>query len=222
MLLSIETTPDPLPIVDDWTMTADGSIAVVRGRDYHVDWQAPDGRWTSSPKMPFDWQRADDARKQALIDSAAKAEQESNEKRAAAQAEASTTSGGARGGSGGRGGGGGGGGGRANPLQIPNVAARPQIADLPDYFPAFERGAVSSDLDGNLWIRTTTMVQGRPVYDIVNRRGELFDRIQLRVPHDRGLRSRRCLHGRERRRRRRTSRTGESEMSSTHSAVRRS
>ena len=40
-------------------------------------------------------------------------------------------------------------------------------------------GAVLVDVDGNLWIRTTTMVDGQPVYDIVNRRGELFDRVRL-------------------------------------------
>ena len=36
-----------------------------------------------------------------------------------------------------------------------------------------------ADADGNLWIRTTTIVEGQPVYDIVNREGELFDRVQL-------------------------------------------
>ena len=53
-------------------MTPDGTLAVVRGRDYHVDWLGADGRWTSSPKMPFDWQRVSDARKEALIDSTVK------------------------------------------------------------------------------------------------------------------------------------------------------
>jgi len=38
---------------------------------------------------------------------------------------------------------------------------------------------VRADAGGNLWIRTSTIVGGEPVYDIVNRRGELFDRVQL-------------------------------------------
>jgi hypothetical protein len=38
---------------------------------------------------------------------------------------------------------------------------------------------VAADVDDNLWIRTTTVIDGRPVYDVVNRRGELFDRVQL-------------------------------------------
>jgi len=61
----------------------------------------------------------------------------------------------------------------------PNVAVRPALGDLPDYMPPFTEGAVRADADGNLWVRTTTIVGGRPVYDIVNRRGELVDRVQL-------------------------------------------
>jgi hypothetical protein len=59
------------------------------------------------------------------------------------------------------------------------IDGRPSLGDLPDYWPAFVRGATRADADGNLWIRTTTTVKGQPVYDIVNRRGELVDRVQL-------------------------------------------
>ena len=60
-LVSMEVPVNPLPLVDDWTVMSDGSVAVVRGRDYHVDWLGKDGRWTSSPKMPFTWEHLDDA-----------------------------------------------------------------------------------------------------------------------------------------------------------------
>ena len=40
---AIETTYYPLPVVDDWAVTSDGTIAIVRGRDYHVDWLRGDG-----------------------------------------------------------------------------------------------------------------------------------------------------------------------------------
>ena len=52
-------------------------------------------------------------------------------------------------------------------------------SDLPDYKPAFAPGSTRVDVDGNLWIRTSQNVDGRPVYDIVNRKGELIDRVQL-------------------------------------------
>jgi hypothetical protein len=53
--------------------------------------------------------------------------------------------------------------------------------DLPDYKPPFGQGAVRADADGNLWIRTIQPkpVPGGPVYDIVNRAGELVDRLQV-------------------------------------------
>ena len=41
------------------------------------------------------------------------------------------------------------------------------------------RRALRADADGNLWIRTSTIVNGQPVYDIVNRRGQPTDRLQL-------------------------------------------
>ena len=159
-LTSIENTWDPLPVIDEWTMLSDGSIAVVRARDYHVDWLSADGHWSSTPKMPFDWQRVSDERKQALIDSAVAAWQAGFDR-----------SGRGRGGRPPDG----------TPPAAPNVAVAPKLADLPDYVPPMEWGerSVRADADGNLWIRTTTRVGGQPVYDIVNRRGELVDRVQL-------------------------------------------
>src|SRR5436190_22312719 len=61
---------NPLPIVDEWAVLADGSVAIVRGQDYHIDFVNPDGSLTVSPKIPFDWQRLSDEDKTAIIDSA--------------------------------------------------------------------------------------------------------------------------------------------------------
>jgi hypothetical protein len=179
LLKTIETTPDPLPLVDDWVVMRDGSLAIVRGRDYHVDWLDGNGRWSSSPRMPFDWQRVDDSRKQVLIDSAVADWQKTFDRVAEARRSGGggAAAGRGAGGSGGRGGGGGGGGGGSD--IAPNIAVRPSLNDVPDYFPPFKLGASRADDDGNIWILTTAIVNRRPVYDIVNRRGELFDRVQL-------------------------------------------
>src|SRR6185436_12943546 len=67
--MSVTMEMNPLPLVDDWAVLSDGSIAIVLGRDYHVDWVNPDGTLTVSPKLPFDWQRLSDDDKIALIDS---------------------------------------------------------------------------------------------------------------------------------------------------------
>jgi hypothetical protein len=53
-------------------------------------------------------------------------------------------------------------------------------ADLPDYRPPLPAGAVRADADGNLWIRTLPPkpTPGGLVYDIVNKDGEMIDRLQ--------------------------------------------
>ena len=57
--------------------------------------------------------------------------------------------------------------------------------ELPDYRPAFTPGSTRVDADGNLWVRTSHNVDARPVYDVINQKGELIDRVQL--PQNRSL-----------------------------------
>jgi hypothetical protein len=60
---------NPMPTNDDWAVLSDGSIAFVRWIDYRIDYLNPDGSWTSSPKIPFDWQPMSDSAKHRLVDS---------------------------------------------------------------------------------------------------------------------------------------------------------
>ena len=57
----------------------------------------------------------------------------------------------------------------------------PTVAD----FERIVAAATRADADGNLWIRTSQNVDGRPVYNVINRKGELIDRVQL--PANRAL-----------------------------------
>ena len=195
------TAVPPLPI-DDWAVLADGSIAVVRGRDYHVDRLNADGSWSRGPRIPFEWERLDDSTKAALLDSVATAMQVNMDSMQArltrtgpqtgpagntASAGRDGTGGGAivmtftgppPGGAGERGPGAGGGGPQTVSFPAPQVV-KANLADVPDYRPPFRQAAVRADADGHLWIRTTKMVDGRPVYDIVDRDGQLIDRVQL-------------------------------------------
>jgi hypothetical protein len=50
---TIESVLNPLPLTDDWAVLADGRVAIVRGLDYRIDYLHPDGRWTSSEKLPL-------------------------------------------------------------------------------------------------------------------------------------------------------------------------
>jgi hypothetical protein len=67
--IRVVSNMNPLPQGDDWAILPDGTIALVRGRDFHVDWVGPQGI-TSAPKIPFDWERLTDEGKVAFIDSA--------------------------------------------------------------------------------------------------------------------------------------------------------
>jgi hypothetical protein len=49
----VRVTPIPLSPEDAWGVAADGSVAVARTGDYHLDWYAPDGTVRSGPSIPF-------------------------------------------------------------------------------------------------------------------------------------------------------------------------
>jgi hypothetical protein len=206
---------NPLPQGDDWALLADGTIALVRTSDFHIDWLHPDGTRTSSPKIPFNWERLTDEAKVAFIDSAKVAMEKARASgqlgfggatqlvtrgaidgpgdasrrdgprgdsarsgSTSAPAPASNTPAGTTTATSGSNGtvtvfGPGGAGGPR--LELTMVAP----SELPDYKPAFIPGSTRVDTNGNLWIRTSQNVDARPVYDIVNQKGELIDRVQL-------------------------------------------
>ncbi len=197
------STINPMPVVDDWALLPDGTIAVVRGRDFHIDWFHPDGTETSTAKIPFDWQRLTDDQKVAVLDSAKQVLEKRRADRMAALTQTRTATGAgtqnrvtASGGDAGGGAGMGGmvmivrrddaGGGAAPPMRggsaeqitMPPMQFVPPY-ELPDYRPAFTVGATKCDEQGNLWIRTSQATGGRPIYDVVNDQGVLVDRVQL-------------------------------------------
>lgn len=187
--ISISSLINPLPVVDDWTITSDGAIAFVRGKDYHVDFVNPDGTRVSAAKIPFDWQRMTDEDKVAFIDSVKAARE-----RLGANAPTPLTGAPPAGGGGGApnvqifigpGGPGGGSGGAARPgTGTPQFNFIP-ANELPDYKPPFFAGSVRADTEGNIWVRTipTAAIAGGPVYDVINRKGELVERVQVPANH---------------------------------------
>ena len=186
---------NPLETVDEWAMLSDGTVALVRGSDYHVDFVRSDGTHYSGAKLPFDWRPVSDAEKQHIIDSARTALD-------AVVSQAMTRGGvpagndaliGAM---------------EALVLNISGAApiaaqqqntrtysaaerAQPAVAyevgpldDIPDYYPPIRQGAAIGDADGNLWILPATSAQsenGELVYDVVTIRGELSERVRLPV-----------------------------------------
>jgi hypothetical protein len=188
--MTVSMIVNPLPTVDEMVVTSDGSIAIVRGRDYHVDWIRPDGAKESSPRMPHNWQRLSEEEKVTFLDSLKAA----RERLLASQPQpagpqpggATTTTTGPDGQTrqqttmvvgGGPGAVLGGGPMGMNSRNVTWVPAN----ELPDYKPPFFNGMVRADGDGNIWILTipTRGFPGGPVYDVINAKGELVDRVQV-------------------------------------------
>lgn len=125
------TKLNPLPQADDWALLSDGTVAVVRVLDYHVDWYTVDGKHVASEKLPFDWKQLMDDDKAKLVDSL-KVAADAYTKQMAAQ----TANGG------------------NNAFRI---AFEPvEASKLPDYYPPIRAGSTHADADGNLWILPAT------------------------------------------------------------------
>ncbi|MDB4913986.1 MAG: hypothetical protein JWM95_1630 [Gemmatimonadetes bacterium] len=178
---SFNVQNNPLPVVDDWAVLSDGTVAIVRGSDYHAEFIDAAGVRTVSDKIPYEWQRLTDDDKSRILDSAKVV----LEKRRVAMPSA--------------------GGGRAPqmmtmtsegpstglpPVRVagaaPDSASLPPlvmvpISELSDYKPVFGVGAIRADSDERLWVRTipTTPTTGGALYDVIDKSGKLVDRIQV-------------------------------------------
>jgi len=188
----------PISTIDDWTVLPDGSVAILRGADYHIDWiEAAAGTRSSSPKMPFDWKRLTDDDKTAIVDSVRKLLEGQLQRSGSGNANVAA-------GPGGHGGVGiptghsmtimpiGGDDGAPQPKitapPTPQVAQLVEPSELPDYYPSIlQAGEMRADFDGHVWILPSTSTQaGRGLlYDIVDRRGEIVERVRL--PEGRAL-----------------------------------
>jgi hypothetical protein len=163
-IMRVMQVVNPMPLTDDWAVLSDGTIAVVRGREYRVDFVDVSGHISPGAKIPFDWERMNDDAKTAIIDST-KAEMAKRAALAAARDSAA---------------------GRIPPQPPPGFPALPpmqlefvSIDELPDYRPAFRQAAARGDADGNLWVRTSKISNGGPVYDVINNKGVLIDRVAI-------------------------------------------
>jgi hypothetical protein len=156
----VQFFPQVFDTGDDWGLLSDGTIAIIRAGNYHVDWIQPDGTRASSGPVKWQWVRLDEDRKAAIVDSLTRMSAKSD----------STA---------------------MNNARVNNPNARmirqtvvPTTAELPDYFPAIVPQAARPDRMGRLWVReytpaTTSPERERLVYDVIDRKGNIADRIQL-------------------------------------------
>ena len=50
--MKMQTKSIPFPLIDDWVMLPDGTLALIRGADLHIDLIAPDGKRRASAAIP--------------------------------------------------------------------------------------------------------------------------------------------------------------------------
>lgn len=117
---------NPLPQADDWALLSDGTVAVMRVLDYHVDYYSPDGKHVASEKLPYDWKQITDEDKTKLVDSLK------------SMANAVMNRGGQN---------------NNGPRMIIEPIAAEK---LPDFYPPVRQGSSIADRDGNLWVLPTT------------------------------------------------------------------
>ncbi len=182
----VTTIIQPVPTEDSWAVLSDGTLAFVRGRDYHVDWVLPDGSTKSTDKLPFDWRRLTDEEKQKLADSA-KVVWDSlmtiRNRRVNTPVNNAGRGDGGDGASAGHGRSGGGVEPSGQAGSIQRMISVP-LSEIPDYFPPIHRNAAMPDLDGNLWVLTTTTAQslhGELVYDVLNPARGLYERVRMPI-----------------------------------------
>jgi len=175
---------DPVPLVDEWVVLPDGSLAVVRSEGDRIDWFDAEGRQLASSAVDFVRRPWGHAEKVALVDSV-RAElarvrlASGNASIVYGPPEEFVDKSKLR---------------RLSVFRahaINNAAAAAAYAgrlsapalhvlgpeDLPDTLPPFAPGDVRADRAGNLWIRTRATEDGRAIYDVLNRRGQRIARI---------------------------------------------
>lgn len=157
--ISVDIVLDPTATGDEWAMLSEGTVAIIRAHDYHIDWIDPDGTRRSTPRMPMDWRRITDARKQFVIDSM-QPTLDSLAKRTPPMTVQSPD-------------------GPRNTTY--NYSVIPP-AKFPDYEPPIAPNSVRADPDGYVWIAPRTSAgakDGGLLYDVVNRKGEIVERVQF-------------------------------------------
>jgi hypothetical protein len=173
-----QVRPALFPFFDDALVMSDGTLAVLRAREYRLDFIAPDGRRTAGPRIPFSWRRITDAERQHVLDSVNTRTQRLYDSLLALRASGAPVRNTAVMnsilGPGGRG--------TATP-----PPALQEASDVPDYHPPTARAPMLVDADNHVWLRPSPAVPNTAidVWDVIDREGRLIERV--RVPIDRTI-----------------------------------
>lgn len=156
-----EVRPVPLSPEDGWSVGPDGSVAVVRSGDYHVDWVRPDGSVVSGPPVPYEPVPVKQADKEAWAEELAANGMMMMVSNENGVMNASMRRGGGR---------------------APGV----DRFEWPEVKPPFNPGSVRVDPLGYLWVERYVPAGDAPVLDVFDGGGDLV--ASVTIPHRSSLR----------------------------------
>lgn len=154
--VSIETIP--LSGEDAWGVAEDGSVAVARTADYHLEWMAPDGSVTRGSAVPYEAVGIGTAEKEEYVAEQARSgggvgiRMENVNGRMSMSFQR--------------------GGGPGGPREIDTYT-------WPDRKPPFYGGRIPIDRQGRAWVRRHLEAGEDPLYDVFDRRGERVGSVRL-------------------------------------------
>jgi hypothetical protein len=156
--LHITSIQPPFELTDEWAALRDGTVAIIRWRDYHVDWVKPDGTKASSPRTAWNWVRMTDEEKERFIDTL-KVVFAKNDSSSQSQIMMF-----------------------GSPSSLPvfeTLAVAPN--EVPDYPPPFVPRSTRVDLDDRIWLleRANLGSKAPLVYDVIDRSGQIVDRVRM-------------------------------------------
>ena len=157
--VAIRSGGTPFSAADDWAVTPDGRLAIVRVRDYHVDWYAPNGQKTSGPAIAYEKLKVTEDDKKAYRD-----------RRANGGGNAVVFS--QRVGPGGTSQGAG--------VAPPTNLQIPEPTDWPEVKPPFTGQSAVAAPNGQLWVLRTRPAKDKiPTYDVFDGTGKVVSRVAL-------------------------------------------
>jgi hypothetical protein len=148
---NVSISPVPLSPEDAWGVAPDGSIAIARSGDYHVEWVGPDGTMLSGSPIPFDAVRIGTAEKEEYV--AAQGRTGGGIGISVGISNGEVQMGFSRGGAGG------------GPREIDQY-------DWPDRKPPFYSGRLSIDGESRVWVRRHVDAGDPSTYDVFDRQGQ--------------------------------------------------
>ena len=151
---------NPFVAVDDWAVLPDGRVAVIRVKDYHVDWYAPNGQRSSGPAIAYEKLKVTDDDKRAF-----------RERRTSGSGMTMVVT--QQVGPGGT---------STNAGPAPTNVQLPEPTDWPELKPPFTTGAAAAAPNGQLWVLRTRPAKDKvPTYDVFDAGGRVIGRVALPV-----------------------------------------